>query len=83
MLSPEGAGSGAIGAPEWLLPGAGYFARWAGLRVLVDQFLGGAAHTQGGPGAGAQGSVPLDGLQIVSLGSGYDTLFFQLKVRPD
>lgn len=57
---------------------AGYFARWAGLRVLIDQFLGGGA--QGKEGEGTEGVVPLEGLQIVSLGSGFDTLFFQLKV---
>lgn len=54
----------------------GYYARWAAVRQLVDQFLA------GGAGAAAQADGEAGGVstkrQILSLGAGYDTLFFQL-----
>lgn len=53
----------------------GYYARWAAMRQLVDQFLGGGAGARGGAvDGGAEGLKQ----QILSLGAGYDTLFLQL-----
>lgn len=51
---------------EWL----GYFARWAALRKLLLQFL----------------ETDMNGnqtkKQILSLGAGFDTTYFQLQVCP-
>ncbi|GJP56523.1 hypothetical protein CLOM_g15587 [Closterium sp. NIES-68] len=69
----------------------GYFARWAALQQLVDQFLavnGAASKEDKAPGdrggqqesresaAGSEVS-----LQIISLGAGFDTLFFRLQTE--
>lgn len=51
--------------------GKGYYARWASMRKLLLQFL--AAEV---PGSGGQPTQK----QILSLGAGFDTTFFQLVV---
>lgn len=48
----------------------GYFARWAALRKLLYQFLDAV------PNAGEKGVLKR---QILSLGAGFDTTYFQLK----
>lgn len=50
----------------------GYYARWAVLRKLLHQFL---SPTNQGLGKHCQPRK-----QILSLGAGYDTTYFQLKV---
>ncbi|CAI7842354.1 unnamed protein product [Closterium sp. NIES-54] len=67
----------------------GYFARWAALQQLVDQFLSvnGSAHNEDKARAPSQGESrestggPDVALQIISLGAGFDTLFFRLQTR--
>lgn len=49
----------------------GYFARWAALRKMLYQFL------DCEPSADGNGNIRK---QILSLGAGFDTLFFQLQV---
>lgn len=49
----------------------GYFARWAALRKLLFQFLDAGKDRDGG------GTVKK---QILSLGAGFDTTYFQLQV---
>lgn len=49
----------------------GYFARWAALRKLLNQFL------DGGSNADENGHSKK---QILSLGAGFDTTYFQLQV---
>ncbi|CAM6084519.1 unnamed protein product [Calypogeia fissa] len=49
----------------------GYYSRWAAMRKLVLQFLEGADPRK------AAGTQPRK--QVLSLGAGFDTLFFQLK----
>ncbi|CAI5489614.1 unnamed protein product [Closterium sp. Naga37s-1] len=72
----------------------GYFARWAALQQLVDQFLSvnGSAHNEDraqnpssdqesqGESRKSTGGTDVT-LQIISLGAGFDTLFFRLQVR--
>ncbi|CAI5502780.1 unnamed protein product [Closterium sp. Naga37s-1] len=67
----------------------GYFARWAALQQLVDQFLSvyGSAHNEDKARAPSQGESrestggPDVALQIISLGAGFDTLFFRLQTE--
>jgi len=49
----------------------GYYARWAALRKLLLQFLEDGAQTVE--------DTPLK-KQVLSLGAGFDTTFFQLQV---
>lgn len=48
----------------------GYFARWAALRKMLNQFL------ECEPNADGNGNIRK---QILSLGAGFDTMFFQLQ----
>jgi hypothetical protein len=50
---------------------AGYYARWSVLRTLLHQFLN--------AGKNSNNDKPK---QILSLGAGFDTTFFQLQVSP-
>lgn len=50
----------------------GYFARWAALRKLLNQFLESESN------ADEHGQVKK---QILSLGAGFDTTYFQLQVH--
>ena len=47
---------------------AGYYARYAALRSLLLRFLAGAGSVAGGA-------------QVLALGAGYDTSFFQLALE--
>ncbi|CAI6009610.1 unnamed protein product [Closterium sp. NIES-65] len=72
----------------------GYFARWAALQQLVDQFLSvnGSAHNEDraqtpssdqesqGESRKSTGGTDVT-LQIISLGAGFDTLFFRLQTE--
>ncbi|CAI5477680.1 unnamed protein product [Closterium sp. Yama58-4] len=76
----------------------GYFARWAALQQLVDQFLSveGSANDEDRPRAPPGSDQERQGeseksrestggsdvtLQIISLGAGFDTLFFRLQTE--
>ncbi len=58
-----------------LLVLAGYYSRVAALQELVRQFL--ASSSSGTEAASGKASR-----QILSLGAGYDTLFFTLQASP-
>jgi hypothetical protein len=52
---------------------AGYYARWAAVRKLLHQFLAAKPSDESGQAVKKQ---------ILSLGAGFDTTYFQLQVRP-
>lgn len=56
----------------WWITASGYFARWAAVRKLIDQFLDCKGITEE--------KTPLK-KQILSFGAGFDTMYFQLKVH--
>jgi hypothetical protein len=52
---------------------AGYYARWAAVRKLLHQFLAAKPSDESGQAVKKQ---------ILSLGAGFDTTYFQLQVSP-